>query len=74
MSDNISTLTSAEFSKRTGIAVSTVTQMLRQGKLRGEKRGGKWAIFESELENQAVAGTQDRRKPSPASRNRQLHA
>lgn len=67
MSDNISTLTSAEFSKRTGIAVSTITQMLRQGKLRGEKRGGKWAIFESELENQAVAGTQDRRKPSPAS-------
>ena len=67
MSDNDSTLTSAEFSKRTGIAVSTITQMLRQGKLCGEKRSGKWAIFESELESQAVAGTKDRRKPSLAS-------
>lgn len=67
MSDNDSTLTSAEFSKKTGIAVSTITQMLRQGRLCGEKRGGKWAIFESELENQAVTGTKDRRKPSPAS-------
>jgi hypothetical protein len=25
--------------------------MLREGKLRGEKRGGKWAVFASELEN-----------------------
>ena len=40
MADNDRTLSSAEFSKITGISVSAINQMLRQGKLRGEKRSG----------------------------------
>ncbi len=64
MSDNEYTLTSAEFSQQTGIAVSTVTQMLRQGKLHGEKRSGKWAIFATELQKQAIATPKKRIKPS----------
>ncbi|MGA6926873.1 MAG: helix-turn-helix domain-containing protein [Desulfosarcina sp.] len=49
MADTHKTLTTDEFSTLTGIAVTTVTRMLRQGRLRGEKRGGKWVIPESEL-------------------------
>ena len=51
MTETAKTLTSAEFSERTGLSVATVTKMLRQGTLRGEKQGGKWAIFESEATN-----------------------
>ncbi len=51
MANNDNTLTTADFSKQTGLAVSTVTKMLRQGKIKGEKRAGKWAIYASELQN-----------------------
>jgi hypothetical protein len=53
MAENDHTLTTGEFSQMTGIAVSTITLRLRQGKLRGEKRSGKWAIFKSELQHTA---------------------
>lgn len=54
MAENNKTLTTGEFSQMTGVAVSTITQMLRRGKIRGEKRSGKWAIYKSELQNTAV--------------------
>ncbi len=54
------TLTTGEFSQKTGIAVSTITQMLRLNKIRGEKRSGKWAIYESELQHSAVVTQKDR--------------
>ncbi len=44
-------LATGEFSKITGLSVSAITKMLRQGKLSGEKQSGKWSIFESELKN-----------------------
>jgi len=50
MTENEKTLTTAQYSEKTGISVSTVSRMLRQGRLRGEKRGGKWAIFKDELQ------------------------
>jgi hypothetical protein len=47
--------------------------MLREGKLRGEKRGGKWAIFASELEKDSVENRQLDAKapadPAPTSNN-----
>jgi excisionase family DNA binding protein len=52
--ENEKTLTTAEFSQATGITVSTITRMLRQGRIRGEKRNGKWAIGESELQNPTI--------------------
>ena len=39
-------LTTAEYAKKVGIPVAAVTRMLREGKLRGEKRGGRWIVFE----------------------------
>jgi hypothetical protein len=38
------TLTTSEYSKISGISVSTITKLLRKGKLRGQKINGKWAI------------------------------
>ena len=64
MAENKKTLTTAEFSKMSGISVSTITQMLRRDKIRGEKRSGKWAIFESELQHPTVVAQKKRRKLS----------
>ena len=64
MVENDKTLTTGEFSQLTGIPVPTVTQMLRRNKIRGEKRSGKWAIYESELQNTAVLSGKDRRDSS----------
>lgn len=52
MTEDEKTLTTAEYSAKSGLTAATVARMLRQGKLRGEKRGGKWAIFASELQSQ----------------------
>ena len=59
MGDNGKTLTTTQFSQMTGIAVSTITRMLRRETIRGEKRGGKWAIYESELQHTAVVTQKD---------------
>lgn len=59
MADRSKTLTTTEFSQMTGIAVSTITRMLRRETIRGVKRGGKWAIYESELQNEAVVTQKD---------------
>jgi hypothetical protein len=57
MTDAGKTLTTSEYSKISGMAVSTIAQMLRQGRLRGEKRNGKWAIDASEGQKiQTTAG------------------
>jgi hypothetical protein len=58
MTENGKTLTTGKFSQKTGIAVSTIYRMLRQGELQGRKRSGKWAIYASELQNAAVVSKQ----------------
>ena len=67
MTEKETTLTTAEYSKKTGLATSTVARMLREGKLRGEKRGGKWAVFASELENRGTEEKQPDVKKAPVS-------
>lgn len=59
MTENGKTLTTGEFSQLTGIAVPTITRMLRQDKIRGKKRSGKWIIYENELQNSAVVAQKD---------------
>ena len=43
------TITTREFSELTGIPAATVGELIREGKLKASKRGGKWAIPRSEL-------------------------
>lgn len=47
-------LTTREFSEQTGLSVSTVTQMIRQGKIEAVKSGGRWYIAAAQLDNPAV--------------------
>jgi predicted site-specific integrase-resolvase len=56
------TLTAKEFTIKAGIPASTVTQLLRDGKIKGEKKSGKWIIPESELNSPAIQSD-----PKPAS-------
>ena len=42
-------MTTRDYAKKTGLAVSTITQMLREGRLQGIKRRGKWAIDPDQL-------------------------
>jgi hypothetical protein len=49
-------LTSKEFAERSGLSVAKVTQLLREGGLQGEKRGGKWMIPAGELGKAPSAG------------------
>lgn len=37
-------MTTAQFSSATGTPVKTITKWLREGKLKGTKKSGKWAI------------------------------
>ncbi|BBO73415.1 hypothetical protein DSCW_08320 [Desulfosarcina widdelii] len=73
MTENEATLTTAEYSKKTGLATSTVARMLREGKLRGEKRGGKWVIFADGPESDSAEKKQPAAKtpssPAPVSEN-----
>ena len=43
-------LTSKEFADRSGLPVSKVTKLLRDGSIQGQKKAGKWMIPASELE------------------------
>jgi excisionase family DNA binding protein len=50
MTSSGNTLTTNEYSKISGLSASTISKMLRKGKLRGQKVGGKWAIDASEAQ------------------------
>ena len=52
-------LTSKEFADRSGLPVSKVTKLLRDGSIKGQKKAGKWMIPASELE------ATDQPPPSP---------
>ena len=47
MTDEQNFMTTREFSLKTGRSVSSITRMLREGKLKGKKVSGKWLIQES---------------------------
>jgi excisionase family DNA binding protein len=57
MTDAGKMLTTSEYAKLTGVSVSTVTKMLRQGKLRGEKHSGKWAILPDQAADKGKTST-----------------
>ena len=54
MAQESSSLSTREFSKLTGIAVSTVNRLLREGKIKGVKSAGKWKIDKSEKTAKAI--------------------
>ena len=54
MAKTSSSLSTREFSELTGITVSTVNRLLREGKIKGVKTAGKWKIDKSELTAKAI--------------------
>ena len=42
-------LTTAEFASKTGMTTSSVTKMIRAGKIKAEKKSGKWMISPDQL-------------------------
>jgi predicted site-specific integrase-resolvase len=60
-------LSTKEFATRTGLAVATITKMLRKGQIKGKKRSGRWMIAEDQLNIKAVV---DIGRQSSSSKNR----
>ena len=47
-------LSTREFSDMTGISISTVTRLVREGKIKGVKKSGKWLIDRDEINAETV--------------------
>jgi excisionase family DNA binding protein len=54
MAQQSASLSTREFSELTGIAVSTVNRLLREGKIKGVKIAGKWKIDKNEMTANAI--------------------
>ena len=58
-------LTSSEFSSKTGISKSKISKMIREGKIKAEKKSGKWMISPDQLNAKAVRKAVKPDQPSP---------
>jgi excisionase family DNA binding protein len=65
MAQKTRSLTTSEFSKRTGLPVSTVGKLIREGKIKAKKASGKWKIAEGQLKAKTVKELTQVRKPKP---------
>ena len=65
MADNTKYLTTSEFAKKAGISASTVSKMIRNGKLKGTKKSGKWLINADQLKTEALRGSTKTPKAAP---------
>ena len=54
MTKNDLFLTTAEFGSQTGMSSSAVSKLIRQGKIKAEKKSGKWMIHPDQLHVEAV--------------------
>ncbi len=56
-------LTTSEFASRAGIASAKVSKLIRNGKIKAEKKSGKWMISSSEVK--AAQDLSKKAKPAP---------
>lgn len=59
-------LTTSKFSQLSGISVSTLNKWIRNGKIKGEKRSGRWMIGENQLKSKTVREFAGAGGPGPA--------
>ena len=62
-------VSTSEFSSLSGLSVSQVSKLLRDGKIKGVKESGKWMISKSELKQKAVQQMAKSKKPLPSRRS-----
>lgn len=58
MSSSEGFLTTQQFAKKAGVSASTVSKWIRMEKIKGEKKGGKWVIPETEISNISATSPQ----------------
>ena len=58
-------LTTKEFADQSGLPISKVTKLLRDGHLKGQKKSGKWMIPASELEPYAKPADSPQKPAAP---------
>jgi hypothetical protein len=68
MATQTTEMTSSEFAKAAGLSAAGVSKLIREGKLKAKKEGGKWMIPKSQLGSEAVRALKGKAK---AARGRQ---
>jgi len=58
-------LTTGEFASRAGIATSRVSKLIREGKIKAEKKSGKWMISLDQLDANALQEPAKKAKTAP---------
>jgi hypothetical protein len=66
MAPKMKFLSTLDFSRLTGIPVSAVAKLIREGKIKGKKASGKWKIAESQLKLKAIKELSQARKQKKA--------
>lgn len=58
-------LSTGEFASQSGIPASSVTKLIREGKIQAEKKAGKWMIRTNQLQVKAVQEFLEGTRPAP---------
>jgi hypothetical protein len=66
MTTQIKVMTSGEFAKAAGVSTAGISKLIRDGKLKAKKEGGKWMIPQSQLDSEAVRALKGPAKPGKA--------
>jgi len=59
-------MTSSEFAKAAGLSAAGISKLIRDGKLKARKEGGKWMIPQSQLGSEAVRAIKGKAKAGKA--------
>jgi myosin heavy subunit len=57
-------LTTSEFAAKVGIETSKVSKLIREGKIKADKKSGKWVISQSELKAKSIQKLSKGTKPA----------
>ena len=57
-------LTTSEFASKIGVETSKVSKLIREGKIKAEKKAGKWVISQSQLKAKSVQKLSKAAKPA----------
>jgi excisionase family DNA binding protein len=66
MATQTTSMTTSEFAKAAGISAASISKLIRDGKLRAKKEGGKWMIPQNQLESEAVRAVKGAAKAKSA--------
>lgn len=62
MATQTTAMTSSEFAKAAGVSAAVISKLIRDGKLKARKEGGKWMIPQSQLSSEALLALKESAK------------